>query len=152
MVSQLLTELDGIQSLPGVVVLGATNRIDMVDPAFLRAGRFDKLLFTPPPDENARRRILDISSERKRLANNIDLQRVAQLTEGFSGADVVAVVDTAVSLVVQEYVSSYPTPEEAKKHISEAFVTMRHLEDAIREVKSSREGKKQERPPASYHG
>ena len=66
-VSQLLTELDGIQSLSGVVVLAATNRMDMVDPALLRAGRFDKLLYIPQPDKNARREILGIQTKGKRI-------------------------------------------------------------------------------------
>ena len=66
-VSQLLTELDGIQSLSGVVVLAATNRMDMVDPALLRAGRFDKLLYIPQPDKNARRQILGIQTKGKRI-------------------------------------------------------------------------------------
>ena len=66
-VSQLLTELDGIQTLNGVVVLAATNRMDMVDPALLRAGRFDKLLYIPPPDKNARRAVLEIQTKQRHL-------------------------------------------------------------------------------------
>ena len=144
-VSQLLTELDGIQSLSGVVVLAATNRMDMVDPALLRAGRFDKLLYIPQPDKNARRQILDIQTKGKRIGADIDLDGVAELTDGFSGADITAVVNTAVSLVLQEYLAAYPKPEDAKQHTAEAIVTMKHFEDAIRKVKSSREGKPAER-------
>ncbi len=150
-VSQLLTELDGIQSLSGVVVLAATNRMDMVDPALLRAGRFDKLLFIPQPDKNARRRILDILAKHKPIGIDLDLDRVAEMTDGFSGADLYAVVNTAVSLVLQEYVAAYPKPEDTKKHAAEAIVTMKHFEDAIRKVKSSREGKPVDRIATSYY-
>lgn len=150
-VSQLLTELDGIQSLGGVVVLAATNRMDMVDPALLRAGRFDKLLYIPQPDKGARRQILGIQTRGKRIGAGLDLDRVAEMIDGFSGADITAVVNTAVSLVLQEYLAKYPKPEEAKQHSSEPSVTMKHLEDAIRKVKSSREGKPVERLAVSHY-
>ncbi|MGI0084351.1 MAG: CDC48 family AAA ATPase, partial [Nitrososphaerales archaeon] len=123
-VSQLLTELDGIQSLAGVVVLAATNRMDMVDPALVRAGRFDKLLYIPPPDKTARKQILDIQIKHKPVAADLDLERVAEMTDGFSGADLTSVVNTAVSLVLQEYIASFPKPEDARKHAAEAAVTM----------------------------
>jgi len=151
-VSQLLTELDGIQSLAGVVVLAATNRMDMVDPALLRAGRFDKLLQIPEPDKNARKQILRIQTKGKRIGADLDLDRVAEMTEGFSGADLTAVVNTAVSLVLQEYLATYPKPEDAKQHSLEATVIIKHFEEAIRKVKSSREGKKpSERLAVSYY-
>ncbi len=150
-VSQLLTELDGIQSLSGVVILAATNRIDMVDPALLRAGRFDKLLYISPPDEKARRQILEIQIKHRPLGAGVDLGRIAELTDGFSGADITSVVNTAVSLVLQEYIAAYPKPEDAKKHSTEAIVTMKHFEDAIRKVKTSRDGKPVERLAVSYY-
>ncbi len=150
-VSQLLTELDGIQSLSGVVVLAATNRMDMVDPALLRAGRFDKLLYIPPPDKAARRMILEIHIKHKPISADLDLERVAEMTEGFSGADLTSVVNTAVSLVLQEYIASFPKPEDAKKHAAEAAVTMKHFEDAIRKVKTSREGKPAEKIAVPYY-
>jgi transitional endoplasmic reticulum ATPase len=150
-VSQLLTELDGIQSLSGVVVLAATNRMDMVDPALLRAGRFDKLLYIPSPDKDARKQILEIHIKHKPVAADLDIGRVAEMTDGFSGADLTSVVNTAVSLVLQEYIASFPKPEDAKKHAAEAAVTMRHFEDAIRKVKSSREGKPAEKIAVPYY-
>ncbi|MDA4131183.1 MAG: AAA family ATPase, partial [Thaumarchaeota archaeon] len=150
-VSQLLTELDGIQSLSGVVVLAATNRMDMLDPAILRAGRFDKLLFIPQPDRNARRQILEIHTHGKPLVAGIELDRLAELTDGLSGADIVVVVNTAMSLVLQAFISAYPLPEDARKHVSEAIVTMAHFEDAIRKVRSSRDGKPPERLAVSYY-
>ncbi|MHB8568002.1 MAG: CDC48 family AAA ATPase [Nitrososphaerales archaeon] len=150
-VSQLLTELDGIQSLSGVVVLAATNRMDMVDPALLRAGRFDKLLYIPQPDKNARRQILEIQAKGKPIGADLDLDGVAEMTDGFSGADITSVVNTAVSLVLQEYLAAHPKPEDAKQHAAEATVTMKHFEDAIRKVKSSREGKPPDRLAVSYY-
>ncbi|MGI0079958.1 MAG: AAA family ATPase, partial [Nitrososphaerales archaeon] len=151
-VSQLLTELDGIQSLSGVVVLAATNRMDMVDPALLRAGRFDKLLYIPQPDKNARKQILVIETRNKKLGAEIDLDKIAEMTDGLSGADITSIVNTAVSLVLQEYIGVYSKPEEAKAHSSEAVVTMKHFESAIRKVKTSRDGRPVERAAAvSYY-
>ena len=150
-VSQLLTELDGIQPLSGVVVLAATKRIDMVDPALLRAGRFDKLIYVPLPDKPARLEIFKIHIKGKPLAKDVDLNKLVDQTEGFSGADIAAVVNTALSLVLQEFIGKYPTPELAKKHLDEAIITMRHMEEAIKRVRSSREGKLLEKPPVPYY-
>jgi len=150
-VSQLLTELDGIQPLSGVVVLAATNRIDMLDPALLRAGRFDKLLYVPLPDRAARLQILQIHTRGKPLKEDVDLGKIADLTEGFSGADLAAVVNTAVSLVLQEFVNKYKTPEEVQKHVDEAAVSFRHFEEAIKKVKASKEGKPLEKVTVPYY-
>ncbi|HEY4672997.1 MAG TPA: CDC48 family AAA ATPase, partial [Nitrososphaerales archaeon] len=93
-VSQLLTELDGILSLAGVVVLAATNRIDMVDPALLRAGRFDKLLYIPLPDKAARYQVLQIHAKGKPMSSEISIDKLVDMTDGFSGADIASVVNT----------------------------------------------------------
>ncbi|MFQ6134714.1 MAG: CDC48 family AAA ATPase [Nitrososphaerales archaeon] len=150
-VSQLLTELDGIRSLSGVVVLAATNRIDMVDPALLRPGRIDKLLYIPMPDRDSREMILKIHADGKPLVKDVDLGRLADQTDGFSGADLASVVNTAVSLVLQNFVSRYSDPEEAKKHVGDANVSMKHFEEAVRKVKSSREGKPLEKAAVPYY-
>ncbi|MBI2126425.1 MAG: CDC48 family AAA ATPase [Thaumarchaeota archaeon] len=150
-VSQLLTELDGIQMLSGVVVLAATNRIDMVDPALLRAGRFDKLLFVPLPDRSARLSTLQIHAKDKPLASDVSIEKIAEMTDGFSGADLASVTNTAVSLLLQEFVGRFPRPEDAKKHAEEARVEMRHFEEAIRKVKTSREGKPKEKVTVPYY-
>ncbi len=150
-VSQLLTELDGIQALSGVVVLAATNRIDMVDPSLLRAGRFDKLIFVGMPDKAARLSILKIHSVGKPLTADVDFEALVDLTEGLSGADLASVINTAVSLVLQEFVSKYPEPEDTKKHMSEAVLTQKNLEDAIKKVRASREGKPLEKAPVPYY-
>ncbi len=150
-VSQLLTELDGIQSLRGVVVLAATNRIDIVDPALLRAGRFDKVIICPMPDKGARREILKIQMQGKPIVKDVDVDTIVDITEGFSGADLAAIVNTAVSLVLQEFVSKYPKPEDAKKHAGEAVVTAENFQAAIKKVRSSREGKPMEKVAVPYY-
>jgi transitional endoplasmic reticulum ATPase len=150
-VSQLLTELDGIQALSGVVVLAATNRSDMIDPALLRPGRFDKIVFVPMPDKHARQKILEIHSKDKPVGPDLDLGKISELTDGFSGADTGSVANTAVSLVLHEYLARYPTPEEAAKHVAEAHVMMRHFEEAVKKIKAQREGKPGERVTVPYY-
>ncbi|MEM4522406.1 MAG: CDC48 family AAA ATPase, partial [Nitrososphaeria archaeon] len=150
-VSQLLTELDGIQELQDVIVLAATNRIDMVDPALLRAGRFDKLIYVPLPDRAARKQILEIHFKGKPLSPEVSIDRIADITDGFSGADLAAIANTAVSLVVQEFVSKYPTPEEAKKHLEEAMITQKHIDQAINRVKATKEGRLPEKEIKPYY-
>jgi len=228
-VSQLLTELDGIQNLNGVVVLAATNRPDMVDPALLRAGRFDKLIRIPLPEEQSRRQILIIHLSRvwpnilkvdlewvEKLLSNAakerDLGKLADsaletlrhdfyqrrelvpktkildldpdariemlammkpLVEGsaksslhpefaeflqtiekgdivdvlvretrdFSGADLASLVNTAQSVFLQGFIQKYPKPEEAQKHGAEMQLSIKHFQDALVKVSSSREGK-----------
>ncbi len=80
----------------------------------------------------------------------MDFAKVAELTEGFSGADTSAVANTAVSLVLHEYLAKYPTPEEAAKHAAEAHVMLRHFEDAVRKIKTQREGKPTEKAVPYY--
>jgi transitional endoplasmic reticulum ATPase len=141
MVSQLLTEMDGIDEMRGVVVLAATNRADMIDPALLRPGRFDKIIYVPNPDIKTREKILELNVQGKPISNDLNLKRISELTDGFSGADVAAVVNTAISLVLHEYIGKYPNPEEASKHTMEASVTMHHFEDAVRKVRTQRDMK-----------
>ncbi|MGC2570900.1 MAG: AAA family ATPase, partial [Candidatus Nitrosopolaris sp.] len=145
MVSQLLTEMDGIQEIHEVVVIAATNRIDMIDMALLRPERFDKIVYVPKPDIKARQKILEIHTKGKPLGRNVDLITIAEVTEGFSGADVSAVANTAVSLVLHEYLAKYSTPEGATKHSSEAFVSMQHFEEAVRKLRIQREMKPAEK-------
>ena len=150
-VSQLLTELDGIQNLTGVVVLAATNRMELIDPALLRAGRFDKLVLVPLPDKEARKSILQIHMKGVPKAKDVDVDRIVEMTEGFSGADMAALTNTAVSIVLQQFVSKYPEPEDAKKHVDDAIVKMEHFSEAIKKVRSSREGKSMEKVAVPYY-
>jgi len=140
-VSQLLTEMDGIQEMHGVVVIAATNRVDIIDMALLRPGRFDKVIYVPNPDVKTRQKILEINTKGKPVSHDVDLKRLADLTDAFSGADVSAVANTAISLVLHEYLERFPTPEEATKHASEALISMNHFEEAVRKIKKQREMK-----------
>ncbi|MDQ3902049.1 MAG: CDC48 family AAA ATPase, partial [Thermoproteota archaeon] len=151
MLSQLLTEMDGIQDLQGTVVIAATNRADRIDPALIRPGRFDKIVYVPNPDKNTREKILDIYTKGKPIGRDIDLKKIAEKTEGFSGADVSAIVNTAISLVLHEYLQKYPTPEESVKHASDAIVLMHHFEDAVKKIKTQRDTKPGEPVTAISH-
>ena len=151
MVSQLLTELDGIQELQGVVVLAATNRVDMIDMALIRPGRFDKIVFVPKPDKKTRQVILEIYVKGKPIGQDVNMKTISEVTEGFSGADVSAIANTAISLVLHEYLQKYPTPEEAAKHTSDALVSMRHFEEAVKKIKTQREMKPEEKANLSQY-
>jgi transitional endoplasmic reticulum ATPase len=150
MMSQLLTEMDGVQEIHDVVVIAATNRVDMIDTALLRPGRFDKIVYIPNPDKKTRERILLINVKGKPISDDIDLKRLADMTEGFSGADVSSVANTAVSLVLHDYMQKYPTPEEALKHTSEVRVSIRHFEDAVNKVRRQREMRPEEKMNLSH--
>ncbi|MFQ6094793.1 MAG: CDC48 family AAA ATPase [Candidatus Bathyarchaeia archaeon] len=90
-ISQLLTEMDGIMALQDIVVMAATNRPDIVDPAVLRPGRFDRLIFVPEPDEDSRYKIFKIHTKSIPLAKDVDLKDLAHKTRGYSGADIASV-------------------------------------------------------------
>jgi transitional endoplasmic reticulum ATPase len=150
-VSQLLTELDGIQALQGVVVLAATNRVDMVDPALLRSGRFDKIIAIPLPDDEARKQVLQIHMKGKPISKEVEVEELVKMTAGFNGADLASLVNTAVSIVLQAYIAKYPKPEDAKKHLTEAVVTYEHFQEAAKKVRSSRESKPMERVAVPFY-
>ena len=156
-VSQLLTELDGMENMHGVVVLGATNRADMIDPALLRPGRFDKIIQIPLPDKASRANILKINSEKIPVvedpadAERVDFARIAEITDGLSGADVAAIANTAVSLVIHEYLDSHPEAKKIESNAKEARVTMRHFEEAVKKVKEQKDLKVGQKVVASYY-
>ena len=134
-ISQLLTELDGLEILTNVVVIAATNRPDIVDPALLRPGRFDRLLYVPPPDKDARLQILKIHTKNKPLADDVKLDQVAEHTEAYTGADIASLSSAAVMLAVREHVSRYPKPEEADKHAQELKINMSRFEEAMKKIR-----------------
>jgi transitional endoplasmic reticulum ATPase len=140
-ISQLLTEIDGLEELRGVVVIAATNRPDLLDPALLRPGRFDRLIYVAPPDLETRKEILKVHTRNKPLADDVDLNKLAELTEGYTGADLEALCNTASMIAIQELISKYPDPEEAKKHVEELRIEMKHFEKAMRKVGPSLAGK-----------
>src|ERR671938_777219 len=106
MISQMLTEMDGLEDLKGVVVIGATNRPDIIDEALLRPGRFDRILEVPFPDKKARKDILKIHTIRKPLDNTVDMDKLVELTNGFTGADIAAIVNAAAMSAIKEHVAA----------------------------------------------
>ena len=123
-VSQLLTEIDGISDLSDVVVIAATNRPDIIDPALLRPGRLEKLIYVPPPDLEGRIEILRIHTRNVPLAEDVDLEELARRTEGYTGADLAALVREAAMHALRESL-------DAK------YVAMKHFEEALMKVKPS---------------
>jgi transitional endoplasmic reticulum ATPase len=112
--SQFLTELDGVEELKGVLMLGATNRQDMLDPAILRPGRFDQIVEIPLPDEQGRRQIFEVHLRHKPLAPGIDIGKLAAATEEFSGAEIQGVcVAAALSAVRRAVAAKIAKPEAA---------------------------------------
>ena len=155
-VSQLLTELDGMENMHGVVVLAATNRADMIDPALLRPGRFDKIISIPLPDKESRRMILKINCEDIPIADpngpdKIDYDKLAENTDGLSGADVASIANTAVSLVVHEHLDGAPDPKAVEEKVGTARVTMKHFEEAVKKVREQKDLKIGEKLVASYY-
>jgi transitional endoplasmic reticulum ATPase len=104
LVSQMLTEIDGLEDLKGVVIIGATNRPDIIDEAFLRPGRFDRLLEIPIPDNNTRKQILQIHLKKKPLASDVDIDKLVSLTDSFTGAEIEALVNAAAIAAIKEHV------------------------------------------------
>lgn len=98
---QLLAELDGFRPLEGVAIIAATNRVDILDPALLRPGRFDRLIEVPLPDEKARYEILKVLTRGVKLAKSVDLKKIAKITAGASGADLKAIVTEAGMLAIR---------------------------------------------------
>ncbi len=101
-VNQLLNEMDGLEELHGVVVIGATNRPDIIDPALLRPGRFDELILAPVPDMESRRKIFQVHLKKAPLAEDIDIEELIGQTDQYTGADIAAVVRKAGRLALRE--------------------------------------------------
>jgi len=156
-VSQLLTELDGMENMRGVVVLAATNRADMIDTALLRPGRFDKIVQIPMPDKGSRMKILEINTKEipaitdPKNADYVNLDKISEITDGMSGADVAAIANTAVSLVIHEFLDANPDAKDIEKNASGAKVTMKHYEQAVKKVRDQKDLKIGQKVVASYY-
>ena len=131
-ISQFLTELDGIEELKGVVVLAATNRPDIIDPALLRTGRFDFQIELPIPDEATRATIFRIHTRGKPLADDVDLDFLARETEGSVGSDIEAICRRAAMLAIKEYI------EHNKTEISDLKINRQHFLHELESVKRGR--------------
>jgi len=134
-ISQFLTEMDGLEELRNVVIIAATNRPDIVDPALLRPGRFDRMLLVPPPDLEARKQIFRIHTKKTPLAEDVKLDDLARKTEGYTGADIASICNTAVMLSIKEHIGKAKDPEDAKKRAKGLKVAKRHFDEAMQKVK-----------------
>ena len=128
-VSQMLTELDGLEPMNDVVVIAATNRPDMIDPALLRPGRFDKSIYVAPPDKESRKSIFEIHTKGKPMEEDVDLDKLADQTEGCTGADISAICNEAVMSAVRRLVAGGKMPTE--EEINGCKVSMADLEGAV---------------------
>ena len=134
-ISQILTELDGLEELKGVTVIAASNRPDIIDPALLRPGRFDQLIYIPLPDLETRKKIFEVHLRGKPLAGDVDVDRLAEQTDGYSGADIAAVCNEAVMAAIREYIAKNGRDIGDKDEKIDCEITMKHLEEALKKVK-----------------
>jgi transitional endoplasmic reticulum ATPase len=128
-VSQILTEIDGLEELNNVLIIGATNRLDIVDEALLRPGRFDRIIKVPNPDDKGRQHIFEIHTKSKPLGSDVKLSEIVKLTDGFSGAEVAAVANRAAIAALKRYVSG------KSENVKEIKITQQDLVDAVDKVK-----------------
>ncbi len=142
-ISQLLTELDGLEELRNVVVIAATNRPDMVDPALLRPGRFDRLIKVTTPDLDGRKQIFKIHLKDAPLADDVNIEDLARDTEEYSGADIAAVCSESKIIAIRNYVLEHGEDiEEDKKFDAEkcvCMITQAILAEALEQTKPSEE-------------
>lgn len=137
MVSQLLTELDGLEALEDVVVVAATNRPDLVDEALLRAGRFDRHVPVEEPDAETRREVFEIHTRERPLGDDVDLAGLAERTDGFVGADIAAVCREAAQIAVREFVHGRDETGDADavpEAVDDITLEHRHFEAALETV------------------
>lgn len=128
-VSQILTEIDGLEELNNVLIIGATNRLDIVDEALLRPGRFDRIIRVPNPDEKGRQHIFEIHTKKKPLDSDVKISEIVKLTDDFSGAEIAAVANRAAITALKRYVSG------KSKNVKEIKITQQDLIDAVNKVR-----------------
>jgi len=129
-IAQLLAEMDGLEELNGVTVLAASNRIDMIDPALLRAGRFDLLIELPFPDETGRLEIFKVHTRKRPLAEGVVLDDYVKETEGFTGAEIEAVCNRAAILAIREF-------PQTKEEMASFTIQSSHFSSAIKDVRAN---------------
>ena len=128
-VSQILTEIDGLEELHNVMIIGATNRLDIVDEALLRPGRFDRIIEVPNPDAKGRQHIFEIHTKRKPLADDVNIANLVEMTDDFSGAEIAAVANRAAIIALKRYVSA------KSQNVKEIKITQKDLIDSLEKVK-----------------
>ncbi|PIW31717.1 MAG: AAA family ATPase [Nitrosopumilales archaeon CG15_BIG_FIL_POST_REV_8_21_14_020_37_12] len=128
-VSQILTEIDGLEELHNVLIIGATNRLDIVDEALLRPGRFDRIIEVPKPDAKGREHIFKIHTQKKPLAEDVDVSKIVELTNGFSGAEIAAIANRAAIASLKRYVGG------KSQNVKDIKISQQDLLDAIEKIK-----------------
>ena len=128
-VSQILTEIDGLEELHNVLIIGATNRLDIVDEALLRPGRFDRIIEVGNPDSKGRTHIFEIHTKKKPLENNVDIKKLVEITNGFSGAEIAAISNRAALVALKRYVAG------KSQNIKEIKITQQDLIDAVDKIR-----------------
>ncbi len=128
-VSQILTEIDGLEELHNVLIIGTTNRLDIVDPAILRPGRFDRIIEVPMPDAKGREKIFKIHTKKKPLEKDVDFAKLVDLSNGFSGAEIASVANRAAISALKRYVAGKP------QSVKEIKISQKDLVDAINKVR-----------------
>ena len=128
-VSQILTEIDGLEELNNVLIIGATNRLDIVDEALLRPGRFDRIIKVPNPDAKGRKHIFEIHTKNKPLGNDVKISEIVRLTDDFSGAEIAAVANRAAITSLKRYVGG------KIKNVKEIKISQQDLIDAVDKVR-----------------
>jgi len=131
-VSQLLTEMDGLETLHSVTIIAATNRVDMIDPALLRPGRFDRLVYVPAPDLEARKEILKIHTMGKPIDEDVDLEELANKMENYTGAEIAAVCNEAVMLAIRDLILE--GGQLGDEELSQRKVGASYFEQAMKNV------------------
>ena len=134
-ISQLLTELDGLEVLSNVIIIAATNRPDIIDAALLRPGRFDRLLYVAPPDKESRIQIFKIHTSKKPLTDDVKIETLASQTEGYTGADIAALASAAVMLALRGHIEKYKDPKKAESAKTELKLHMKHFEEAMKKIR-----------------
>jgi len=129
-ISQMLVEMDGLDELNEVTVIAATNRPDLLDSALLRHGRFDRMIYIPPPDQKTREEILKIHTKDRPLADDVSLEKLAEKTENYTGADLAALCNEATVLTIREHINSNGNKEDLKN----LKITAKHFEEAMKKV------------------
>jgi len=136
-ISQFLVEMDGIEELSGVVVLAATNRLDVVDPALLRPGRFDFVVEIPVPDRETMREIMEIHTRGKPLANDVNLDELLDNTGGIVGADIELLCRNAAMLAIREFVETGKVTGDEPPGELEMQISNKHFLQALKELRES---------------
>ncbi len=138
-VSQFLSEMSGIEILGDVIILAATNRPDLLDPAILRPGRFDEILELQAPDLEGRKKILAVLNSKRPLGKKFDLDELALLTEGLVGSEIAWVCDQALGLAIEEYIRKDSSAED--KPVSDIKVLKKHFVQSIKAYKNRQKEK-----------